>query len=176
DRELKAEGVGAPLRLGEGFDPESYYSAISAATAAAMAAGFDLEEAAAALEGFEGLGGRMKETKSDGFTVLDNSNSGLRASGVEAALDRAGGGGSVALIVGEEAETVCEGMDISALVEILSRRRREIDLLILVGVRLKPFAKSLSAGYAPDLDSGLAGAKAALKRGDSIISCVKCFR
>lgn len=176
DRELKAEGVGAPLRLGEGFDPESYYSAISAATAAAMAAGFDLEEAAAALEGFEGLGGRMKETKSDGFTVLDNSNSGLRASGVEAALDRAGGGGSVALIVGEEAETVCEGMDISALVEILSRRRREIDLLILVGERLKPFAKSLSAGYAPDLDSGLAGAKAALKRGDSIISCVKCFR
>ncbi|MDF0591633.1 coenzyme F430 synthase, partial [Methanotrichaceae archaeon Mx] len=88
----------------------------------------------------------------------------------------AGTGGRLALVSGEEAETVCEGMDIPQLVEILSRRREEIDLLILVGERLKPYVQGLKARYAPDLDSGLAAANEALKGGDRIISCVKCFR
>ncbi len=165
-----------PLNLGESFDIESYAPAISGAAAAALAAGLDLKEIASALEGFEGLGGRMKKIWQDGILVLDNSNSGLRASGVEAALDLAGGGGKLALVVGEEAETVCEGMDVPALIEILARRRREIDLLILVGERLKPYVTTLSALSAQDLDSGLSRAKAALVRGDRIISCVKCFR
>ena len=176
DRMIRARGDATPLNLGEGVDQESYASAISGAAAAALAAGFDLPEIASALEGFAGLGGRMKETRVDGIHLLDNSNSGLRASGVEAALRRAGAGGQLALVVGEEAETVCEGMDIPQLVEILDRRREEIDLLILVGERLKPYVLELSARYAPDLDSGLAAAEDALNGGDRIISCVKCFR
>ena len=78
--------------------------------------------------------------------------------------------------LGEEAETVCEGMDLQALIEILGRRRREVDLLILVGERLAPYASSLLAFTACDLDSGLALAKSGLGRGDRLISCVKCFR
>jgi len=176
-REIRAGSEKAPLRLGEGFDLDSYSAAISGASAAALAAGLSLEEIASALAGFEGLGGRMKEIRTDGILVIDNSNSGLRASGVEAALDRAeGGSGGLTLVVGEEAETVCEGMDIPALIDLLSRRRREIDRLILVGARLAPFASSISAEIAPDLDSGLARARTASNRGDRIISCVKCFR
>ena len=176
-REIRAGEKKAHLHLGEGFDLDSYAAAISGACAAALAAGFDLEEISSALEGFEGLGGRMKDTDEDGILVIDNSNSGLRASGVEAALDHAGGGGGrLALVVGEEAETVCEGMDIPALIDLLSRRRQKIDQLILVGERLSPFASNLSAEFAPDLDSGLAMAKSASVRGDTIISCVKCFR
>ena len=175
-REILTSGERATLHLGEGFDLDSYSAAISGAAAAALAAGLDLEEISSALEGFDGLGGRMKETRTDGVLVIDNSNSGLRASGVEAALDRAGGDGSLTLVVGEEAETVCEGMDVPALIDLLSRRRREIDRLVLVGERLAPFATGLSAELAPDLDSGLSMAKAASARGDRIISCVKCFR
>jgi len=48
--------------------------------------------------------------------------------------------------------------------------------LILVGERLKPYVPELSARFAPDLDSGLAEAKASLEEGGRIISCVKCFR
>ena len=175
-KKILAGGERADLSLGEGFDPESYAPAISGAAAAALVAGLSLDEIASALEGFEGLGGRMKNAEEDGIFVLDNSNSGLRASGVEAALDRIGGGGRMALVVGEEAETVCEGMNVPDLIEILKRRRQEIDLLILVGERLAPYASGLSASTAPDLDSGLALAKAGLERGDRLISCVKCFR
>ena len=175
-REILAGGERADLSLGKGFDPDSYIAAISGAAATALAAGLSLEEVASALEGFEGLGGRMKETWQDGISVLDNSNSGLRAQGVEAALDRIGGGGKLALVAGEEAETVCEGMDLPALLDLLDRRRREIDLLILVGERLAPYAPGLLALSAQDLDSGLALAKAELNKGDRIISCVKCFR
>jgi UDP-N-acetylmuramyl pentapeptide synthase len=173
---IRAFGDEAPLSIGEGLDRESYASAISGAAGAALAAGFDLAEIASALEGFEGLGGRMKETRLDGIHLLDNSNSGLRASGVEAALELVKKGGKLALVVGEEAQTVCEGMDIPDLIEILSRHREEIDLLILVGERLKPYVPELSARFAPDLDSGLAEAKASLEEGGRIISCVKCFR
>jgi len=176
DRMIRAFGDEAPLSIGEGLDRESYASAISGAAGAALAAGFDLAEIASALEGFEGLGGRMKETRLDGIHLLDNSNSGLRASGVEAALELVKKGGKLALVVGEEAQTVCEGMDIPDLIEILSRHREEIDLLILVGERLKPYVPELSARFAPDLDSGLAEAKASLEEGGRIISCVKCFR
>ncbi|HII06135.1 MAG TPA: coenzyme F430 synthase [Methanotrichaceae archaeon] len=175
-REILAGEERASLNLGESFDPESYVAAISGAAAAALAAGLDLEEIASNLVGFDGLGGRMKKTWQDGILVFDNSNSGLRASGVEAALNRAKGGERVALVTGEEAETVCEGMDVPALIELLARRRREIDLLILVGERLKPHAPGLLALTAPDLDSGLAKAKSGLKKGDRVISCVKCFR
>ena len=175
-REILAGGERASLDLGEGLDRNSYKAAISGAAAAALAAGFRLEEVASALEGFEGLGGRMKRLDEDGISVLDNSNSGLRASGVEAALDRIGGGGRLALVAGEEAETVCEGMNVPDLIEVLSRRRHDVDILILVGERLAPYASGLSAFTAPDLASGLALAKAGLGRGDRLISCVKCFR
>lgn len=118
----------------------------------------------------------MKVVREGGILFVDNSNSGLRVGGVEAALDSADGGGRLALVVGEEAATVCEGMDVPALINLLVRRRREVDLLILVGERLAPYASGLSAETAPDLEAGLAGAKAALERGDRLVSCVKCFR
>ncbi len=78
------------------------------------------------------------------------------------------------LVVGEEAETVCEGMDIPGLVELLRQRRKEIDDLVLVGKRLEPWAEMLEAGTAQDLEAGKAMAK---KEGlTRLLLCVKCFR
>ncbi|MHC1631927.1 MAG: coenzyme F430 synthase [Methanotrichaceae archaeon] len=164
------------LILGENFDPQSYIIALSAASAAAFVSGMEPNEISAALEGFDGLSGRMKKVEERGIVVYDNSNSGLKVSGVESALDYARGEGKLGLVTGEESETVCEGMNVPLLVELLKRRRQEIGLLVLVGERLKPYAYELEALIAPDLDTGLKKSKIALKRGDRILSCVKCFR
>ncbi len=164
----------AKLELGGGVDRSSYLQAIACAAAASIAAGLFVEEIAEALEGFEGFSGRMMVSSREGLSLVDNSNSGLQVSGISHALDYARGG-SLALVAGEEAQTVCEGMDVPALVELLRSRRDEIDLLVLVGERLRPYAKELHAITASDLPSGLALAEE--RPGlDKLLSCVKCFR
>jgi hypothetical protein len=124
------------------------------------------------LEGFDGFPGRMKILHQDGLTIMDSSGSGLKLRDVERALDISSG--RLALVVGEESQTVCEGMDVAGLVELLRDRREEIQLLILVGERLSPWAEELRAGYAPDLFSGRQMAEGA--EVDRLLLCVKCFR
>jgi UDP-N-acetylmuramyl pentapeptide synthase len=161
------------LELGEDIDFSSYETAISAAAAAAHASGVEAEAISAALEGFDGFFGRMKVVREEGLLVCDNSNSGLKLSDVERALDCASGG-RLGLVVGEEAATVCEGIDVEGLVDLLRRRRVEIEKLVLVGRRLEPWAGELGAATAKDLASG-----ARLARADGLeelVLCVKCFR
>lgn len=161
------------LALDEDLDFPSYKTALEAASAVAHAAGMRLQEIASALEGFDGFSGRMKITRLQGLIIFDSSNSGLKVPDVKRALDRSAGDGLM-LVVGEEAETVCEGMDISGLVELLRQRRREIYDLVLVGKRLEPWAETLEARTAQDLEAGKAMAK---KEGvNRLLLCVKCFR
>ncbi len=161
------------LALDEDLDFPSYKTALEAAFAAAKVEGMSPQEIASALESFDGFSGRMKITRLHGLIIFDSSNSGLKISDIEKALDRAAGDGLM-LVVGEEAETVCEGMDIPGLVELLQRRRKEIDDLVLVGKRLEPWAEMLEARTAQDLDAGKAMAK---KEGlNRLLLCVKCFR
>jgi coenzyme F430 synthetase len=161
-----------PLELGGSLDTGSYLQAISAASASAFALGLKPEEIASGLKGFEGFSGRMKVIKHGDMTIYDNSNSGLKVSGVERALDMAPVG--AALVVGEESEAVCEGMDISTLIELLRRRRCDVGPLVLVGERLEPYAAELKAKATPDLASGLELARVECRK--TLISCVKCFR
>jgi UDP-N-acetylmuramyl pentapeptide synthase len=168
-----------PLTVGRDLDFASYETAISAAAAAAYSYGFDASQIAKSLEGFDGFSGRMKVTRADGVTVYDSSNSGLKTSDVAHALDSAGGG-RLCLVVGEESQTVCEGLDVPAVVELISRRRDEIDLLVLVGDRLSPWAERLGASIARDLKAGEAIGKASACRSsmelNKLLLCVKCFR
>ncbi len=162
-----------PLALSEDLDFPGYRTAISAAAAAAHAAGLCAEEIAAALEGFDGFSGRMKVIRRDGCTIFDSSNSGLKVGDVRMALDRCGGE-RLAVVAGEESETVCEGMDVPALVDLLRQRRKELALLVLVGERLEPFARDLEAKTAQNLAAGYEQARACdAKR---LLLCVKCFR
>jgi UDP-N-acetylmuramyl pentapeptide synthase len=161
-----------PLELGEDLDFPSYQTALSAAAAAAYSRGLTGEEIAWALEGFDGFLGRMKIMRQEGLTILDSSSSGLKLRDVERALDLSSG--RLALVVGEESQTVCEGMDVPGLVELLRERREEIQLLILVGERLFPFAGELQAGSARDLASGRQMAER--EEIDRLLLCVKCFR
>ena len=162
------------LELGRDLDIPGYVTAISAAAAACHASGLCKEEVAAGLEGFDGFAGRMKITREAGLEIYDSSNSGLKVSDVERALDRISGG-RVGLVVGEEAETVCEGMDVPRLIDLLRIRRSEIDQLVLVGDRIAPWAADLKAKTAPDLAAGIEIARASGGI-DRLLSCVKCFR
>lgn len=161
------------ISLGEDLDFPSYQTALAAAAATAHAAGVGTDDIVSSLEGFDGFGGRMKIDRKEGLTIYDCSNSGLKLSDVKRALDNATGS-SLGMVVGEDAETVCEGMDILGLVELLRIRRREIGNLVLVGKRLEPWAKELEAKTARDLAAGRK--KATDQNIDRLLLCVKCFR
>ena len=161
------------LSLSEDLDFAGYRTAIAAAAAAAEAAGIERDEIALSLQDFDGFSGRMKIKRLPGMTYFDNSNSGLKVRDVARALDRARGP-DLAVVVGEDAETVCEGLNILALRDLLRERRAEMAKLILVGKRLEPLAAELKADTAKNLAEGLGKAETfGLKR---LLSCVKCFR
>ena len=161
------------LDLGPDLDFPAYQTAISAASAAANAAGLGCRDIAEALYGFDGFPGRMKIRRLGHQTIFDCSNSGLKVRDVQRALDRARGS-DLAAVVGEDSKTVCEGMDIPALSDLLRRRRGELSRLILVGERLQSLAEELGAEAAVDLEEGLEKAqKSCPKR---LLSSVKCFR
>ncbi len=162
------------LELDQDLDFPGYETAISAAAAACNVAGVGKAEVVAALEGFDGFVGRMKIIREGTLEIYDSSNSGLKVSDVSRALDRIRGK-RLGLVVGEESETVCEGMDVPRLVNLLRLRRDEIDLLVLVGGRMAPWAVNLKAKTAPNLAAGVDQAKA-VGGIDRLLSCVKCFR
>lgn len=161
------------LDLGADLDFWGYETAMAAAAAAADAAGVRRSEIAAALDGFDGLSGRMKIRRQGDQTIFDSSNSGLKVKDIARALDRARGPDLVA-IVGEDAKTVCEGLNIPALADLLRSRRDEISRLILVGERLIPLAEDLRAATAGNLQEGLETARSYSPK--RLLSCVKCFR
>ena len=162
-----------PLMLGGDLDFDGYQTALAGAAAVAHASGMKKDEITKALQDFDGFSGRMKVQQLDSLTIFDSSNSGLKVRDVERALDRAKGNG-LAVVVGEDAKTVCEGMNIQILADLLRQRRAEMTHLILVGERLEPLAKELRADTAKNLAEGLEKAQASGSK--RLLSCVKCFR
>jgi coenzyme F430 synthetase len=161
------------LDLGQDLDFMGYETAIAGAAAAAKLSGIPKDMIAMALSGFDGFSGRMKIKRLPNQTFFDNSNSGLKVRDVARALDRAHGS-DLFVVVGEESETVCEGMNIPALSNLLRQRKSEMAKLILVGERLVPLAEELGAAAARNLQHGLEIAQE--ERPKRLLSCVKCFR
>jgi len=155
------------------YDIFSYRTAILGAVSAAISMNTDPDCIKSFLDGFSGVSGRMKILEVDGRTVVDNSNSGMNIPSAESAIDHVrriadGGQGRVVMIIGIEEYNVCEGLDTDAAVGLIGRNRDFIDRFITVGIE--------SDCEADDLDSGMAMAMALTEAGDTIISCVKCFR
>ncbi len=75
-----------------------------------------------------------------------------------------------ALVVGEEAYNVCDGLDPAKVIALLDDARA--DEIILVGDRLRLEGHA----HADDLDAGLEMALERTSAGDTIISCVKTWR
>ncbi len=161
------------LDLGPDLDFMGYETAIAGAAAAAELAGVPRSMVAQALTGFDGFSGRMKIKRLPNQTFFDSSNSGLKVRDVARALDQASGR-DLFVVVGEDKETVCEGMNILALSELLRQRKCEMAKLIIVGERLVPLAEELGAATAKSLQQGLEMAQKDLPK--RLLSCVKCFR
>ena len=153
------------------YDIFSYRIAILGAVSAAISMNTDPDCIKSFLDSFSGVSGRMKTMEIDGRTVIDNSNSGMNIPSAESAIDHArriADKGMVVMIIGIEEYNVCEGLDTDEVAGLIERNRDFIDRFITVGIE--------SDCEADDRDSGVAMAMDLTKAGDTIISCVKCFR
>ncbi|NPE28418.1 coenzyme F430 synthase [Methanococcoides sp. SA1] len=161
----------------EGFNVSAYTIAIAAASAIAVAFGVDEEDISETVRGFKGLTGRMTKSELESRILIDNSNSGMDILSVEKALDYAltSEEGKVVIILGEEAEQVCEGLPPENVSDILQRRGKMMDKVILVGTRMRGI-KYDNAYYVRSLEEGIDTALTNSTAGDIILSCVKCFR
>ncbi|TGC11385.1 coenzyme F430 synthase [Methanolobus halotolerans] len=163
------------------YNASSYTTAFAAAGAVALHMGVDTNIIVDVVSGFTGLAGRMQERGLDGRILIDNSNSGMDIRSAEKSLDyglkRLGnrGTGKVMFVLGEEAAQVCEGLPPEDVAELVNRKIGEIDILILVGERMRSVTHERVL-YASHLEEGLENALRLSSRGDLILSCVKCFR
>lgn len=173
---LKTGNENTEIALESGYDPQSYSMAFAASACAALEAGIDMDTIAEAFSEFSGVEGRMRITAIEGRKFVDNSSSGLKIDDAEAALiqgfdpDK-----KLALIIGEHAAQVCEGLPPEDVKWFVKKYSDKIDNLILVGERMKGIATD-KAIYCSSLDEGITTALALTSENDIIISCVKCFR
>ncbi len=161
------------------YNAFSYTTAFVVSGAVALNMGIDPNTISDVISGFIGLAGRMQETELNGRVLIDNSNSGMDIKSAEKSLDhgrsKIASESKIIMVLGEEAEQVCEGLPPENVQEFVRRRKPEINKLILVGERMRDIAYD-GAIYSPDTGSGLEEAMELSSKGDLIISCVKCFR
>lgn len=206
DIESSRTGIFFRAPLSPGYDVNSYRTAMAAAVAAALELDVPESQIIEVISGFEGVKGRMREYEENGRVIMDNSNSGLTVETAEAAvkymLEKYRSKKSpeydssisrdVVLVIGEEEKTVCEGLDPHDVEELIVTYKDEIQNLILVGERMKPFIRTgagpdealektedeifAKAVYAGSFKEGLQKAAGMSKEGDIIVAAVKCFR
>jgi UDP-N-acetylmuramyl pentapeptide synthase len=166
-----------PVRLKEGYDPASYATAFAASACAALVAGISKATIRDAFGNFTGVEGRMRTVTLEGRKLIDNSGSGTDTKSAEAALELAlkPGHRKIALVIGEHAAQVCEGLPPEAVEKFVAGYGEKIDILILVGERMRDIGTD-RAIYCGNLDEGIAHALALTSEKDTIVSCVKCFR
>lgn len=205
DIESSRTGVFFRAPLSFGYDVNAYRTAMAAAVAAALELDVPESQIIEVISNFKGVKGRMKEYEENGRLILDNSNSGLTIETAETAiqymLEKYMGKKSpeydssisrnITLVIGEDEKTVCEGLEPHDVEELIVNYRNEIQNVILVGKRMKPFTEIHSvhegfektedeifskAGYADSFKKGLQEAFDISEDGDIIIAVVKCFR
>jgi UDP-N-acetylmuramyl pentapeptide synthase len=162
----------------QSYDISAYKTAFVCATAAALAMDIDADTIESSLREFGGVEGRAVKTSLAGRTLIDNSNSGLDIqTAAKAMLFSKAQGGRIVMVLGEESKEVCEGLDPSGVAQFIQEHMDELDALVLVGKRMKPFVNAENdIYYADDLHSGIELAKRLTNKKDTILSCVKCFR
>ncbi|HWQ47992.1 MAG TPA: coenzyme F430 synthase [Methanosarcina sp.] len=167
--------------LRPGYNISAYRTAFVAASAAALELGIEHEDVISAIEGFEGLSGRMQEKEVNDISLIDNSNSGMDILSAEKALEYAllkkkdEKKEGIILVLGEEASQVCEGLPPELVRSFIEKFGKKCRQIILVGERMKAVnGKNIS--YARNLPEGLSKASEFAGGDDIILSSVKCFR
>ncbi|WP_440953690.1 coenzyme F430 synthase [Methanococcoides sp. FTZ1] len=172
------------VAMEEGFDLTAYLTALSGAAAISIKMGIEDKQIVETLHNFRGLTGRMVKDELEGRILIDNSNSGMDIRSVKKALDYASGikadtgsfnGGKIVMVLGEEAEQVCEGLPPEDVSDFLVENGILLDRIVLVGDRMRDI-KYDDAYYAGTFEDGLSIARENTDASDIIILCVKCFR
>jgi len=163
-------------KLQPGYNPEEYAIAFAASACAGLRAGADPHDIQRTFEGFSGLEGRMQRVEFQQRRLIDNSSSGLdidsARSAIEMGLNKSA---KNVLIIGEHAAQVCEGFAPENVQILLSEYRQFLDHVILIGKRMENLS-SQNIIHRKNLQEGLECALSLTDSGDTIISCVKCFR
>lgn len=166
--------------LSENYNSKSYSTAFAVSAAVALNMGIPEQDIIEVIGSFEGLQGRMQEKELSGRILIDNSNSGMDIRSAERSLDYALNrieeeNSCIIMVLGEEAEQVCEGLPPEQVSEFVMRRSDELSGLILVGERMQNIGNGRFI-YAGGLEEGMEIATAIASEKDIILSCVKCFR
>lgn len=168
------------IREAPDYDISSYKTAFAGAAAVALVTGVDAGIIERAFREFKGAEGRMRKISLEGRILIDNSNSGMDIRSAEKALLYAKAeGGRIVMVLGEEAKEVCEGLDPAGVKRFMDKHMDELEILILVGERMKSFTNNninKNIYYADSLSKGIELAKQQTHEKDIVLSCVKCFR
>lgn len=121
--------------------------------------------------------GRMKLEERKGRYLLDNSNSGtkLKFLGEITAMARQLSEKTI-LIVGEESEYVCEGVNLEELKRVVAQRAPEFVEILVVGEKFKGQIKGTNVFFSDHLHGALEKAVNDSEEGSVIISNVKTWR
>lgn len=149
-------------KLQDSYIADTYTKSFAASISMALETGVLPEDIERAIEKFDGIAGRMKEINRNGRIVLDNSGSGLNIDtclyGLECIQKKymeneefKNKDMQMTLIVGEEAENVCDGLSPESVLSFLEKSEcltKKIWNIILVGERMEAIFGSIKS-YRP---------------------------
>lgn len=121
--------------------------------------------------------GRMKVEKIKGRFLIDNSNSGTKLKFLDEITEDARRiSEKMILIIGEESEYVCEGVNVAELKEVVENRASEFVEIIIVGEAFRGKIEGKNVFFSAGLDAALEKAVNDSEEGFVIISNVKTWR
>jgi hypothetical protein len=153
---------------------EFYRDSLEAAFCAVLSLGIPPEELNTEVSP---VTGRMKLEERKGRYILDNSNSGtkLKFLGEITAMARRLSE-KIILIIGEESEYVCEGVNLEELKRVVAQRAPEFVEILVVGEQFKGQIEGTNVFFSDHLHEALKKAVKDSEEGSVIISNVKTWR
>ncbi|MGB3458805.1 MAG: coenzyme F430 synthase [Halobacteriota archaeon] len=156
------------------FETEHYRNCLGAAFCAVLSLGVPPDVINTNISTVEG---RMKLGSLKGRFLIDNSNSGTKLKFLDVITELARQlSGKMILILGEESQYVCEGVDVDELKEVVDNNASEFVEVIIVGDEFKGKIGGKNVFFSDGLDAALEKAISDSKEGFVIISNVKTWR
>jgi len=156
------------------IDTEFYRNSLEAACCTVLSLGIPPKELNSTISAVEG---RMKLEKLKGRFLIDNSNSGTKLKFLDEVTEMARRiSEKMILIVGEESEYVCEGVDLDELKKVVEQRASDFVEIIIVGDEFKGKIKGKNVLFSAGLDEALEKAVNDSEKGSVIVSNVKTWR
>ncbi|MCW3129734.1 MAG: coenzyme F430 synthase [Methanophagales archaeon] len=156
------------------FGGEYYRNSLEAAFCAVLSLGIPPEEVNTNISAVKG---RMKLEKLKGRFLIDNSNSGTKLKFLDEITRMARQySEKMILIVGEESQYVCEGVDLEEVKQVVKNVVSDFVEIIIVGEEFRDKIGGENVFFSDDLDSALEKAVNDSEEGFVIVSNVKTWR